>query len=852
MKNIDNKTIESLDRILSLNPVLFTGSGYSRGALNGNHVDIPAGDGLKELIIVNLLGYKKGNIEYQQLMDAQLPDVCTFATNEISSQKLKDYMISVYRDCTPKEYHKIIARFPWKKIYTTNIDDLIENAVESGSITVQNTSRQFSFTQAKSIEYIKLHGCVRNPDGEIVFSRRDYIDSMMKSTDYRFSSFANDMQTENFIFIGTAYDEIDLDYYLKLFEHNGNKSVQGKAFFINPSPSIIFTSKVKKAGGEIIEWTAEEFANHLTDLQSSKKYESLQNKSEIPGYVNINSLYNNCKSIINYRSNLYMGEFPEWKDIFFDWDFINPQISNIYQQVQQSVESSRTHVSVASLHGKSLSGKSTYLKRLGFLFMKDGYQVYEFIGRRLDYYYFYKKCRELPDSNIALIVDNGSFYYAAIRSLLAQFQKSSKQIVVITSSREYHHNRKRYHLSGDSYYFEYEVTGEIKPSTEENFGCFAENIIKRLDDKGYLGSLKALNEKERLDKIEKVNDVSELMFYITQSPRFRHRIISNYKSLNTFASKQTIDFLCLLAIFQKLDLPYFPLELLGMWDTSNYFNILKESDDFIKNINEVNAVELRNNVLTNTILCKKNENQKITLIRDILCLVSPQVSDTVHSFWNEIQSVLMKGKALRGKLKISNNAVKNMLTEIKNYYNDDYNYWIQVGIAEQSDGEYERALNHFRQAESISPNSYLVQNAIARNYLRQANSTKNRDEAKAFFEEGERGMLALIKSRDEFQVKAFSTHCYLFEKIKYVKRHNIVLKKKELESMYTLLKNIVERDPNDPMARHIGNVFANYIKNSTNTDKLKIKDIEELKYLRPQEDLSVDDSYRVLEDLDLS
>jgi len=133
----------------------------------------------------------------------------------------------------------------------------------------------------------------------------------------------------------------------------------------------------------------------------------------------------------------------------------------------------------------------------------------------------------------------------------------------------------------------------------------------------------------------------------------------------------------------------------------------------------------------------------------------------------------MKGKALRGKLKISNLAVKNMLTEIKNYYNDDYNYWIQVGISEQSDGEYDRALNHFRQAESISPNSYLVQNAIARNYLRQANSMKKYEEAKEYFEEGERGMLSLIRNRDEFQVKAFSTHCYLFEKIKFVKRRKI-------------------------------------------------------------------------------
>lgn len=852
MAKTDEKTLQALNRVLTMNPILFTGSGFSLGAKNGFGDDVPSGEHLKRLIVVKLLGYKESDSDYQQLVAAPLSDVCTYASNEVSSQKLKDFMISVFKDCTPKDYHKTISQFPWKKIYTTNIDDLIENAVETGYLTVQNTNRQFSFTQAKSKEYIKLHGCVRNPDGEIVFSRRDYIDSMMKSTDYRFSSFASDMQTENFVFIGTAYDEIDLDYYLKLFEHNGNKSIQGKAFFINPTPSIIFSSKVKKAGGEIIEWTTEEFAKHLTKLQTSNQYDSVINNSDIPGYLNINKLYGSGKKTGIYRSNLYLGEYPEWKDIFFDWDFVNPQIDTIYNHLSQSIGTNGSHIMVASLHGKSLSGKSTYLKRLGFMFVKDGYQVYEFVGRRMDYYYFYKKCSEIRDTNIALLVDNGSFYYAAIRSLVKQFQKSDKNIVVIATSREYHHNRKRYHLSSENYYIEYEITGEIVRPYDQVADLFAKNIEKKLDEKGYLGSMKALSEKERLKKIEKINDVSTLMFNITQSPQFRNRIIGNYNSLGAYASKQTMDFLCLLAIFQKLDLPYFPLELLGMWNTTDYFNILQESNDFIKNINETNSVELRNSVLTSTILSKKSEVQKITLIRDILCLVSPQVSDTVHSYWNEIQSVLMKGKALRGKLKISNLAVKNMLTEIKNYYNDDYNYWIQVGISEQSDGEYDRALNHFRQAESISPNSYLVQNAIARNYLRQANSMKKYEEAKEYFEEGERGMLSLIRNRDEFQVKAFSTHCYLFEKIKFVKRNRISLKKKDIESMYILLKNIVDRDPNDPMAVHIGNVFANYIKGCEKDSVIRIKDMEELKYLRPREDVLLEDSYRVLEDLELT
>ena len=853
MKQVDEKVIQSLNRILSMKPILFTGSGFSRGATNGKGDSIPIGGELKETIITDLLKVQANSDLHKELMQASLSDVCTYATNEISSQKLKDYLILIFKDCVPDEFHRVIAKFSWKKIYTTNIDDLMENAAGPNDLTVQNTNRQFSFTQANSIEYIKLHGCVRNASGDIVFSKRDYIDSMMKSTDYRFSSFANDMQTENFVFIGTSFDEIDLDYYLQLFKHNSNTSVHGKAFFITPNPSAIFVSKVRSAGGEIIEWTAEEFAKHLIMIQSSPNTISSSVSRDILGYLNVNKLFDKKKTLNNHRSNLYFGQFPNWLDVFYDWDFINPQIEHLYDLIQNQLEKSVTHVAVVSLHGKALSGKSTYLKRIGFKLMKDGFQVYEFVGRRMDYYYFYKMCQAQSEGDVALLIDNGSFYYAAIRSLVNLFSRSNKKLVVITSSREYHHNRKRYHLSADSFFMEEAITGEIVASDGSGDDhSFARNIEKKLDEKGYLGNLKVKSVEDRLHYIERINDVGTLMYNFTQSPTFRTRIISTYQSAESNVSSQTKDFLCLLAIFQKLDLPYFPLELLGLWMANDYSQIMEESGDFVKNINMLNAVELRNNILTKTLLAERSPSQKVTLIKEILCLVSPQVSESVHSYWNEIQSVLMKGKALRGKLKISNGYVKRMLTEIKNYYNDDYNYWIQVGIAEQSDGEYGKALNHFRQAEAISPNSYLVQNAIARNYLRQANSIKDQQEATVYFQEGEKEMLDLIRKRDEFQVKAFSTHCYLFEKIKFVKSHHIDIQKKELELMFSLLRNIVDRDPNDPMARHIKNVFAQFIKESTTAANLKIRELDELRFLKSNDNYTIEESYEILDELDIN
>lgn len=798
------QVIEKIDRcILRGHPILFTGAGFSRGGHTASGKDIPVGNAVKELLLTDLLGFDKNSEDFQDLYGNTLSDICNYAYDEMSEAKVHDYIMSLFSDCIPEDYHITIANFEWKKVYTTNIDDLFENAAKKASLTVQNMERQRSYTLAKTREYIKLHGCVRNPSGPFTFSRQEYIDSMLKSTDYRFSSFANDIQTESFIFLGTEMNEMNLDYYLQLFQNVSGRSTNGQLYFINPYPSRIFLSKIKKVGAQVIAWTTEQFADHLKEL--SKKATHKVDVYDFNGYVHLNSLFLKEKRFKGYDSKLYFGYNPILKDIIFDWDFQNPEIDDLYKKIISTLEMDREKNLVVSLIGKSMSGKSVYLKRLAQRLINDDYVVYELTDRRFDPYYFLYKCKMLPDSDIALIMDNGSFYYNAIKNLLKKFP-SSKKIVVITSSRPYYHNRKRYNLVSEDNVIEHYVSCE----TVSKGNVFAKNIVNKLDNKGLLGVMKSLSFDERIKYVCKINDVSTLLYNITYGSAFRKRQRNRFKDMKGLLG-ENVKFLQILAIFQKLDLPYFPLELLGLWDYKNYKTTLQECEDFIKYSVESNGIELRNDILTDDLIKMMDGRTKLRLIRDILVLVSPQVSETIHSYWNEIQSTLMKGKLLRKKLGMTNGEVKNLLFDVKNFYDDDYNYWIQVGISEQKDNDFEKSLNHFRQAESLNPQSYLVLNAIARNYLRQANITKDYIEAKSLFEEGERKMLRLIREREEFQVKAFSTHCYLYEKIRFFKIFKLKPSKDELQKMFNMLKTILDKDDKDPMARHISNLFYEYV-----------------------------------------
>lgn len=835
---MDTELIKKLDRcLLSGNPILFTGAGFSLGAKNGAGDKLPSGYILKKKILVELLDYNEGSNEYEELMESSLSDICTFAESEIASQILHDFLIATFSDCTPEPFHSVVARFPyWKRIYTVNIDDVMENASEKAALVVQNSEKQFTYSRAKQKEYIKLHGCVRNRSGKLVFSNQQYVDSMLNSTDYRFSSFARDMQVENFVILGTEMDEINLDYYLQLFSSVSDRTSHGQLFFINPNPRRIFKSKIQKVGAYIIEWTTEQFADHLQKLCKTENIKEKDNRIE--DFLYVKSKFDIDKNFKGYKSFLYFGQHPDYRDIIFDWDFENPEIETLYDRISASVFNGIGHTLMISMYGKSLSGKTTYLKRLAIKLVKENVAVYDFCGKRFDVKDICSKCESLPYTNIAILFDNASFYYSEIRSLVNLFPKY-KNLLFVTTARTYAHYRKRYCLVAEPWFTEISITGNTKSEGD----AFATDIARKLDKKGLLGKLKSKSFEERVRYISSFSDVESCLFSITNGQHFLTRQLKGFYKIKDSLG-YGLDFLRQLALLHKMDLPYLPLELVGLIYNRKQQHILKSTENFTTYYKESNGISIRDTFLIPHLLKGVNNKRINSLLKDILVVVSPQVLDGNHTYWNEIASTLMKCKLLRSVLHLRNIDVKNLLTDIKPYYNDDYNYWLQVGLSEQHDSEYELALNHFRQAESMSPNSYTVRNAIARNYLRQANEIQDLSEAMPIHNEGVSLMKQLIAEREEFQVKAYSTHCLLFERIRFFRRNNIQPEDNVLCEMYNMLKSIIDKDSEGPMSRHISNVFGKFVNDRKLTNKLPQFSLFDLKYLKgmiENQEVSVND-----------
>jgi len=829
---------KELKRIIELeDPILFLGAGFSLGAKTQHNFDFPTGNQLKEKLINDLLKLPKSSPDFDDLNKYSLANVCDYCEVERSPAHLTDFLIDLFKNSSPATFHHLITKYPWKRIYTTNIDDVVETcfAKENKFLLVQNYVRKSTLQPKGKIEYIKLHGCVNNPSEGLTFSIKSYLDSMLLAKDYRFNNLSLDMHSETIVFLGSDFSEFNIDYYLKLYENSGYHSSKGKLIFINPYPSIIFKSKVRKLGATLIEWDTKTFLEFVAQIYSNK--DTSANVTQLRqltrfGFESYKSIRDKILPVQTYESNLYFGFEPNWTDILTEWDFINSDINHELKKFLTTNSNDKS--GIFAIYGKGLSGKSTYLLRMGALLELEGYEVWTFHGKTFNYYEFFKWIKLNDDkSQFALIFDNASYNYRDLSRLL-KLIPLSQQLIIITTSRLPMHIRARYNII-ESRHVEYYIEPNI--STD-----FAKNIAMKLDEKGYLGTLKKYDGiADRVKFILEKNDTLNILYEITYGRGFRERITRNLLPLLDKDSDAR-DLLILMSIFEKLDLPFVPKELVSLLFGNRAKETLNAVEDFIK-YNSQGDISLRTVFYLQNIMKIASKKKLLTMVRNILTAVAPQLNDNQYSFWTQIEAVCIKEKILRKKLGLKTEEIMIMLYDLKQDLSGSYNYWIQLGIAEQMNKEFDKAMNHFRQAEVLNSSSYMVKNAIGRNFLKQANSLDDQRFAKILFSEGESILLDLISNREEVQVRSFSTHTYLYEKINFLKKFKILPPNDELRQMFTLLNKLIEKDPEDVMAKQIGNYLYDYLKTikRTNIVKFKYFDLSLIKSILTQYDLDFSD-----------
>lgn len=764
--------IEKLKSVLmssTKTPILFLGAGFSYESTNAMG-KLPDG---KELAKEIFEGFVKGNVDQEQekeIEEYNLQDMCETVNIMLRrEEELKQFLFERLEGVEPAKFHKKLLMYPWKKIYTVNIDDLVENIYSKSELKliIQNTGKEKKNTG--DIEYIKLHGCVRAKDEPIVFSKKQYTD-FTTTRNYKLVKLTTDLMKNDFIFVGANLEEQDIDYYFSVYEKAGFVQ-KGELIFINPSSSVKLITKIKALNGTYIKWTTEDFLDYINKLNYNPteqiKRKKLLNYHGMYCYEDIKECFDVGKS---YESKLYHGYECRWEDVFYDWVIDTGTVGKVCNVIKELVFENFDAYCI-SIVGNCFTGKSCILKQVASKISKMGYEVIEYKGKALNIEVLKKYIETSEEEKFVLLVDNASYYYRIIEKLL-KTTYGGKKLLILATSREFFHYKKRYYLENNPF-----VEIFLKEKIErEDYGV----IYKKLTNKGCGGAL-SLNPEIGIREIAKYSSFINLFSYLTYGKGFEKRVKGMTKSILE-SSNDIIDLFTELVIFDKADLPYYPSELVAnfysldytLFTEKAYEKLNNEQRLIVDNVGiEENGIMLKNQLLIKEIWEKISSETKQSVIHKILMNISSYISEEDETYWRIIFESLLKEQRLVEQFELKKEEVLPLFYGVKEVYKDISYYWLQLGIAEQRANEFSKALNHLKIAEQIRPRAYQIQHAIARNYLKHAYEEKNQKDSMDLFLIGERMMLDLINSREAYKEKAkkYSIHCYVYEKIRFMKKH---------------------------------------------------------------------------------
>lgn len=231
----------ALEHALDGRALLFTGAGFSRGAVN-----LRGGSFKSAAQFANYLGTQVGLPEGTPLDDA----------SEEFAQKLggERLLKEIQTEFTARQISKSHEQIPsvrWRKIYTTNYDNVIEQAyLKAGrnltSVTMGDDIRAISKDPTLCIH---LNGYVGRLTLETIWSEAKVTDTSYLTASLAASEWATlfreDVEIASAVFF-IGYSLSDLDLRRILFE---SKTLKEKCFFVvgeSPSPSTI--SRAKRFG----------------------------------------------------------------------------------------------------------------------------------------------------------------------------------------------------------------------------------------------------------------------------------------------------------------------------------------------------------------------------------------------------------------------------------------------------------------------------------------------------------------------------------------------------------------------------------------------------------------------------
>jgi SIR2-like domain len=240
--------------------LLFVGAGFSRGATNLAGNDFAVGADL-----ASSLCKEAGIPQGLTLEDAGELYLEKFGPTRLIDRLKLQFSAKDVADC-----HRQVAATPWRRVYTTNYDDVFELAGSSIGKRIDSIVPldDISEISKKNLLCVHLNGFIRRTNQDSVLNDLKLTQSSYDSGSALESEwgslFRADLQAARAVFF-VGYSLADIDVRRLLFE----EQLIDKSFFVvGPKPDMATAHRVTRYGLPIAIGTSE-FAEQLTEFRKT-------------------------------------------------------------------------------------------------------------------------------------------------------------------------------------------------------------------------------------------------------------------------------------------------------------------------------------------------------------------------------------------------------------------------------------------------------------------------------------------------------------------------------------------------------------------------------------------------------
>lgn len=530
------------------NAVLLLGAGTSATSRNAQGQNIKLGKAIAAEL-AEMAGLPYANED--------LPDVIQAVGQRISEVRLHQLFTKEFTRVAPSAELNELFQYSWRRLYTWNIDDAIENVRSTVQLRRYYNGLKDRVAVDEGIEYlhvIHLHGEASKPEHGFIFGPSEYNRRLNENKHDWYRQAATDYAAHVPIFIGSALKEPILLAELDRARPNASSSL-GTAFLITPDDFTVLQKEsynsrnivvIRGTLADFIEWLRTNIGSNLNPLEISKGQNLftstiasriIATRSEI---TTANSIliqtWQDAKQRADELQGLRLqqsarsfleGEPPSWKIAASDIPVLLSATNDLYRALLAAIEA---HDRMFLVYGQSGSGKTTALLQslLRYLREHEGTAVYELksdvksLRSSLDLI-----ARLHPDDHAIVYVGDAFIYGDALREDALALPRG--RFTLVTSARS---NEWRQHIErrvGD-----FTASFEFQRFVKKDYPALIERLLQYVPSPKFL-KMKPIEREQKLAASQE-----QLLIALketTASEKFTKVITEEYENLPDDDSK---------------------------------------------------------------------------------------------------------------------------------------------------------------------------------------------------------------------------------------------------------------------------------------------------------------------------